>query len=323
MLALVTTGATTSCAASEQTTRVPGLDPWTGRGQECVRPFVGRNSPYGEVLDETNEDDPVLAAVPPEARRTMHAAGLGPLVARALRGAAQPSPPSIDMLITRQDLGMRLISLETQLDAVIFEAECTGELIEAMTFELEDRSDLRELRLALGSLIVGALSATAAGIWDLTGNSSVGPAVLGLSGGVASASLGGAAFLKKPQHMRFVHGRNLLRPVVSGSDDTELFPHFVFRLLTLPAPNGGPSPRDRMLLRWQTLINDAVGSRHRETAQARLYGSGGTYSQDLLALRERLYDTLEQELNAQARDLELLDRFLVRALERTRTNQTD
>jgi hypothetical protein len=192
-----------------------------------------------------------------------------------------------------------------------------------MTFELEDRSDVRELRLALGSLIVGALSATAAGIWDLTGGSSVGPAVLGLSGGVASASLGGAAFLKQPQHMRFVHGRNLLRPVVSGSDDAELFPHFVFRLLTLPAPNGGPSPRDRMLLRWQTLINDAVGSSHRETAEARLYGSGGTYSQDLLALRERLYDTLEQELNAQARDLELLDRFLVRALERTRMNPPD
>jgi len=309
--------ASTGCAAGEHTARGPEPDPWAGRGRECVRPFVGRDSPYSELLRKADEADPVLAAVPPEASRTMRAADLAPLVARALKGAARHARPSIDALVTRQDLGMRLISLETQLAAVIFEAECTGELIEAMTFELEDRSDMRELRLALGSLIVGALSATAAGIWDLTRGDSVGPAVLGLSGGVASAALGGAAFVKRPEHMRYIHGRNLLLPVVHGSDDAELFPRFVFRLLTLPAPDGGPSPRDRLLLRWQTLISDVVDADRRKATEQLLYGVGGTYNQDQLSLRERLYDALESELNAQARDLELLDRFLVRALEHT------
>lgn len=306
-----------ACGSHERGARVSPNDPWAGRGQECVRPFVGRDSPYGEVLTWAGEgDDPVLASVPPEAGRTMQAAGLSTMVARALEGARATTRPSVEMLVTRQDLGMRLISLETQLAAVIFEAECTGELIEAMTFELEDRSDLRELRLALGSLVVGALSATVAGIWDLTRGDSKGPAVLGLSGGVASAALGGAAFVKRSQHMHFAHTRNLLSAVQRGVDESELFPRFVFRLLTLPAPGGGPSPRDRLLLRFGTLIEQTVAADQRTHAEQLLYGAGGTYDQDLLSLRERLYDALESELNAQARDLELLDRFLVRALER-------
>jgi hypothetical protein len=306
-----------ACAARTPIAQSSDHDPWEGRGRECVRPFVGRDSPYGEVLGESSREDLILATVPPEAGRTMRAAGLSPLVARALSAATEHARPSLDMLLTRQDLGMRLISLETQLAAVIFEAECTGELIEAMTFELEDRSDLRELRLALGSLVVGALTATAAGIWDLTGGESNGPAVLGLSGGVSSAALGGAAFVKRSQRMRYMHERNLLAAVLRGVDEGELFPRFVFRLLTLPAAAGRPSPRDRLLIRWKALIDDVVEPARRQAAEALLFGEGGQYSQDLMALRERLYDALESELNAQARDLELLDRFLVRALERS------
>jgi hypothetical protein len=116
--------------------------------------------------------------------------------------------------------------------------------------------------------------------------------------------------------MRFLHTRNLLAPVVQGTDDGELFPRFVFRLLVDPAPDGGASPRERLLVRWGRLIAESVPRDARAAAEALLYGEGGIYTQDLLALRERMYDALESELNAQARDLELLDRFLVRALER-------
>jgi hypothetical protein len=287
---------------------------WQGRGRECVRPFVGRDSPYAELASR-QEDEAILASVPPEASRTMRAARLSTMVARAL--AAEPSAkPTLETVLTRQELGMRLISLETQLAAVIFEAECTGELIEAMTFELEDRSDLRDLRLALASLLVGAASATAAGVWDLMGTQSNGPAVLALSGGVISAGVGGAAFVKRPQALRYHHARNLLRPLYLGRDDDELYPQFVFNLLVLPEPDGGPSPRERLLARFRELVAESVPSGERARAEALLYGAGGVYGQELLALRERLYDALESELNAQARDLELLDRFLVRALER-------
>jgi hypothetical protein len=87
----------------------------------------------------------------------------------------------------------------------------------------------------------------------------------------------------------------------------------VFRLLTLPAP-AGLSPREQLLRSWQELIEEGVPAEQRAEASALLYGQGGLYSQELLALRERMYDALETQLNALARDLELLDRFLVRQL---------
>jgi hypothetical protein len=306
-----------ACAANRPAKEPSEYSSWEGRGRECVRPFVNRASAYSDGVGTAESDVPALASVPPEAGRTVRAARISRMVARALAGAAASEKPTIEHLITRQELGMRLISLETQVAAMIFEAECTGELIEAMTFELEDRSDLRDLRLALGSLVVGAISATVAGIWDLRAGDSKGPAVLGLSGGIGSAALGGAAFIKHPQSMQYIHPRNLLAPVVAGVDTDELYPRFVFSLLVLSAAEGGPSPRERLLVRWRELIEEAVPRSDRKAAEQLLYGDGGVYSQELLALRERMYDTLETELNAQARDLELLDRFLVRALERT------
>lgn len=331
---------TSACrpVATPPTQAVPNR--WQGRGRECVRPFLAHDSPYVPPPPRASHAHPAARApdmdvrapapdfegaalpldgVPPDARRTVRAAELEALVAATLEEAHRSGrSPSVQFLATRQDLGMRLISLETQLSAVIFEAECTGELIEAMTFDLERRAKARELLLAVSSLVVGAAAAAASGIWDLAQSGSLGPAVLGLTGGVTGAALGGAAFVRRTERMRFEHPRNLLTPIVRGDDTDQLYPSFVFRLLTLPSADTGPSPRERLLREWDELIADAVPSQGRAAANVLLYGTGGAYDQDLLALRERLYDALESHLNALARDLELLDRYLVRVLEARR-----
>lgn len=284
-------------------------DPWEGRGLECVRPFVARDSPYAEGADDS--DAALLATVPAEAARTMRAAGLSSMVSRALE--KRGGELDLQKVALRQNLSLRLISLETQLSAMIFEAECTGELIEAMQLELEDRADLHELRMAVSSLVVGAAAATAAGIWQLAQSDSNTPAIFGLGGGVASAGLGAAAFVKKDVKMRYEHEHNLLSAVRVGADDGGMFPRFVFRLMMMPGADGR-SPRDKLLARWQELVEE-LEPEQRSHAEAQLYGAGGTYDLQLMSLRERMYDALESELNAQARDLELLDRFLVRAFE--------
>jgi hypothetical protein len=296
----------------------PGAhDPWEGRGRECVRAFLGKDSPTAE-LSPRELDEAGLAQVPAEARRTAQAAGIEPLLAAAL-SHAKGAEPTLQLLTLKQDLGLRLISLETQLAAMIFEAECTGELIEAMTFELDQIKQSRGIVLAVASLVVGAALATAAGVWDLTGTESKGPAILGLSGGVGGAALGAAAFVPRASSLRYGHTRNLLVPIVRNDDHEQLYPTFVFRLLTLPARGERPSPREQLLVAWRTLIEESVPADQRAQASALLYGEGGVYSQELLALRERMYDALETQLNALARDLELLDRYLVRELALTGT----
>ena len=301
-----------ACAAPKPARTPEERDPWEGRGTECVRAFLGKDSPYGEPVLRSI-DDALLANVPAEARRTARAAGLEPLIASALE-RAHDAEPSVALLSTKQDLGLRLISLETQLAAVIFEAECTGELIEAMAFELDQAQQSRGLVLAVASLVVGAAFATGAGVWDLTGTDSPGPAVLALSGGIGSAALGAAAFAPRASSLRYEHARNLLVPILRNDDSEQLYPAFVFRLLTLPIRSDTPSPREQLLATWQRLIRDNVKPEQQARAEALLYGAGGMYSEELLALRERMFDALETQLNALARDLELLDRFLVREL---------
>lgn len=288
-------------------------DSWSGRGRECVRAFLGRESAYAE-LGEAEQRDPILDTIPIEARRTILAAGLSRLASNVLHEAGTPSALSLTLLAHRQDLNMRLISLETQLSAMVFEAECTGELIEAMIFELADKSDVRSLKFAVGSLVVGAAAATGSGAWDLAGSESKGPAVVALTGGLLSAALGAAAFVPRDERLHFNHAHNLLTPILRAEDPEQLFPLFVFRLLTSPGSNGAPSPRETLLKKWRALIDDHVPQAERAAVEEILYGAGGTYDQNLLSLRERMYDALETELNALARDLELLDRFFVRVI---------
>lgn len=287
---------------------------WQGRGRECVRAFLGKESPYQEPI-ESGVEDPLLSSVPPEARRTAKAAGIERMVADALRVSRSGEAATLERVMVRQDLNMRVVSLETQLSAMIFEAECTGETIETILNELNTRSDRREVMLAVSSLVVGAAAATAAGAWDLANGDSKGPAVTGLAGGVAAAALGAAAFVPRDMHTIYRHRHNLLAPIVRGHDEHQLYPRFVFRMLTLPSADGSPSPRDQLLAAWQQLLEENLPEAQRAGAAALLYGEGGVYDQDTISLRERMYDALETKLNALARDLELLDRFLVRSLE--------
>jgi hypothetical protein len=311
LLALSVLGPACTHSRTQQTGA--GRDRWEGRGRECVRAFVGKDSPYRELPFQPIED-PLLDPVPPEARRTARAAGLEPLIVSALRERlAAGSTATVAFVAAKQDLGLRLISLETQLAAVIFEAECTGELIEAMAFDLDQQTQSRGLVYAISSLVVGSALATAAGIWDLTGDESPGPAVMALAGGVGGAALGAAAFVPREGSLYYQHHHNLLHPIVANEDAAQLYPAFVFRMLTLPAP-AGPSPRDHLLAAWREMIEQDVAAAERRAGEQLLYGDGGRYEQDLLALRERMYDALESQLNALARDLELLDRFLVREL---------
>jgi hypothetical protein len=279
-----------------------------------VRAFLGKASPYKEPL-EADLTSSILESVPPEARRTARAAGIERLVAQALERSKADEPLSLELVMVRQDLNMRVISLETQLSAMIFEAECTGEMVETIQNELRQKEDRREVRLAVSSLVVGAAAATAAGAWDLLQSDSLGPAITGLSGGLAATGLAAAAFVRRPLETTYHHEHNLLTPIVQGRDDRELYPRFVFRMLILESLDGQPSPRDQLLATWQQLIDETLPPERRAAATALLYGDGGAYDQDTIALRERMYDALETKLNALARDLELLDRFLVRSLE--------
>jgi hypothetical protein len=111
-----------------------------------------------------------------------------------------------------------------------------------------------------------------------------------------------------------VHARNRLVPLASGVDPEHLYPSFVFRMLTYPDEVDHRTPREELLSAWQAQLDRTVPPSRRAAARQMLLGEGGEYDDDLLALRAEMFESLESAVQGLARDLELLNRSLVRSL---------
>jgi hypothetical protein len=286
------------------------------RSSTCARITIGRTSPYFVPLADplTNaEDIAYLADFPAEARRTAGAAGLEPLLVALLRERAKGGEPTTRVLAMEIELWTRLATLARQLEAVSYEVGCAGGQIKEVLDDFKHRDQRRQFKLAMGSIIVAAISASAAGAVTLARpDDTRTPAIVGIGGGVATAVLGTLAVLNGESKIILSHDPNLLLPVFTGTDPDHLYPTFVFRMLTFADDRPRGSPRARLLEDWEHDF-DYVGV-DRGTAERLLYGSGGTYTPELAEARLQHLERLGSTLESMARDLELLTRFLVRTL---------
>jgi hypothetical protein len=284
----------------------------------CARATMGRDSPYRMPLAGP-ETDPRLAAelavLPGEARRTALAGGLEPLLARLLderaRSGAELTPQA---LLMEDALLARVVAFHAQVSAAAFEAGCTADMIQKLLAERAHHEQSRQVTIAVGSLVAGAIAGVAAGVWGLTDQESRGPPILAIAGGVASTALGAAALTHQDPAVEFEHPRNRLAPLWLGDDPQHLYPSFVFRMMTLPPSPGARTPRDELIAVWQQHLDDAARDGDRAGIQRTLLGDGGVYDEQLLTLRAEMFESLESAVHGVARDLELLNRSVVRAL---------
>ena len=292
----------------------------------CPRSPGGAGATYREALPGAVTDplrERALSALPPAARRTALAAGLEPLIADTLLARLRAGDqPTVELLALRQQLDAALASLPPQLLAVEFEAECN---IALMSAALEERADDREswsLRFIVASLVVGGAASVVAGAWDLAGTESSGPVIVGLAGAVATTALGVATLTPPAREIVFVHERNILAPLERGADPDHLYPTFVFRMLTLPPVTAATSPRDRLVDQWRAQLEESVPSPRRAVAASLLWGEGGVYNDEVLALRRRLYEELESSVDSFSRDIDLLTATLARELNQPAVGST-
>ncbi|MFV8749160.1 hypothetical protein ACNOYE_01270 [Nannocystaceae bacterium ST9] len=252
-----------------------------------------------------------LDELPVELRRVVRAAGVESLLATLIHAA--PEPASEDPLALELQLVMQLSSLEIQVASLLFETQCHGAQMDAVLRELDRRQRAKDVGLTVASILVGAVAATAGGIWELRTTNVEGPAALLIGGGVASAALGLAAFVPKQHAVVFPHPRNLLTPIVVGEDPERLYPAFVFAMLLAPDAEG-TTIRDEILEDWRRLLA-SVPARRRELAEQLLYGEGGVYDEAMIDLREQMFDVLESHIHGIDQELELLYRFSARVVE--------
>lgn len=302
----------TACAPTISRTSPPRsvrnsleIDP--AETSHCLRLASGFDD---DVRPSGPEPEPAASSrIPASILRTARAAGIE-RVLETLVGDATPGERTVEK---RLELFTRLSSLEIQLGALLFETDCVGDQLEAALDRLDERQRKQEIGLAAASIIVGAGAAIGGGVYEIRGGAAVGVPVIGIVGGVAAAGLGMGAFAPTRVPVGYRHPRNLLRPIVDGTDPDRLYPRFVFEMLTTPSAAGGPTPRDLLLADWQRVLDD-VPPKHRSLAEQVLYGDGGVYDGELVDVRERMLDALESHLHSIERDLELLYRFADRVI---------
>ncbi|MBX7081103.1 MAG: hypothetical protein K1X88_18020 [Nannocystaceae bacterium] len=276
---------------------------------DCMRPtrrFTSDELPPPDAIDDAQAAE--LASVPPPVRRTIRALALEQRLASLLRAHRDdPSGRSVDLVAARLQVVMRISSVEIELDSLLFEADCTGDQMEAALRELDRLERRQVLALTIASIAVGAATGIAAGVLDARGNAP-GAAIggIGIGGGLATAGLGIGALMPRRGRVSFPHARNLFVPIADGDDPQQLYPPAVFRLLAAPRDADAPTPREELLAQWNEIIDEAIPERDRPLAREVLFGTGGLYDARLLDVRERMYDVLESQLNALDRDIEQL-----------------
>ncbi len=291
----------------------------------CMHGVPGPNSPYREPLPGAEEDPARRAyveALDPTVRRTAVAAGLEPLLAHVLEVRARGADPHDPALLSMHlELAQRIASLETQLTAIEFECDCVRNLLYVELGEYEESETDRQLAYTIVSLVVGAATSLTAAVWDLANSSTTtpvaeeAPLVIGIGGALAGTGLGAAVLVRQPREVTYVHEHNLLEPVLDGQDPDLLYPTFVFRMLTMPSVGGGPSPRDRLVATWEDELGEAVSRDRRPLASEIVFRDGGVYDPSLLSAHQSMLQELGAELDAMARDIDLLARAVALALE--------
>jgi hypothetical protein len=287
------------------------------RSPRCARETMDRLSPYrmplaGAVMN--SDEAAYLADFPAGARRAARAAGLEPLLVTLLREHDAAGPrPSPRLMALELELSVRMTAFVTQVAAVAFEVKCTADEVRDVLVDLEEREHRGQFRLAIGSLLAGAVTASAAAALTIAREDDTRtPAIISLGGGVVTAALGVLSLERENPRVELAHDPNLLRPVFDGHDEDHLFPSFVFRMLM--DPDDGPlgSPRARLLEAWKADLDEV--HMERAAAERLLYGTGGVYTARLVEARTKQLERLQETLRSIARDLELLNRYLVRSL---------
>ncbi|AMR27418.1 hypothetical protein A0257_10125 [Hymenobacter psoromatis] len=239
----------------------------------------------------------LLARYPRRTLLTANALGLLPGLRQllALQAAARQQPgPAAALAVAeqRQRLLAQVVLAGTTIGSVAAELDCEGERADQLSTYLAKLDSRRVQRYNTFSLLAGAGSGIGATVASAQG----GQYGFAIGGGVLTAVLGLLA-LKPPKYTAdFQHPRNLLTAVWTEQADSARWPPSLWYLLTNPAFSnyGRASIAHNTRLRWQHYGPLAhPDSKASQQLAALLFGSGGQYSGDQLAVRADLLNELQ------------------------------
>lgn len=245
----------------------------------------------------------------PKSIRTAEAIGALPELARLheLAGAGDDERILLHRLAARQKVLERISLASLEVSAVLAELDCEGERTDQLRDRLQHREDSRLRRLALGGIVVGAVTALAGGALSLAGHGRAADIAQILGGGAESGI--GLSTLSEPAPASLAHPRNPLAAVWSGDISGGALPPSVWNHLGQPVGDvpDGPTHRQVLVLQWRSAgLLDASGADGATRRLALLTGQGGDYTLADLHLRDAMLDLLEARVALFHQDLAAL-----------------
>jgi len=200
----------------------------------------------------------------------------------------------------RQGIQSRLILATTEISSLAAELDCEGERADQLAYYL-DQQDVRRIRsLTILSIVAGAVTTVATALIS----SETPNKVVGIGGGVLSATLGGLAAFSSDKRVTLVHQRNLLTDVWNQSTVSTVYPAFIWYVLNEKAfsNSGAFSIIYNIRLRW----NNYVLGDSKTKMQTLYFGAGGEYNSDELHARANMLNQLQSSVRSINQDLQSL-----------------
>jgi hypothetical protein len=276
----------------------------------CDPPLPYRyNSTFAPQADlEAALTPGLLARYPRRNLLTANAVGILPQLREllTLQEAArrQPGPATeLAVLRQRQAIAGQVALVSSTVASLAAELDCEGERADQVAGYLKNLDDRRTQRLNVLSIGVGAAS----GIGTTVIESQGGQYAFGIGGGLLAAGLGLLTLRQQGHTAEFDHSRNLLADVWAEKLTSDLFPPSVWYLLTNPAfSNGGrTSIAHNTRQRWQHYgqLAKPESNKGKELASL-LFGPGGQYSADELAVRANMLNELQSAVRLLNQELQ-------------------
>ncbi len=210
----------------------------------------------------------------------------------------------LDLLELSQKIHERINFASLEISAVASEIDCEEERVDQLASYLKDLEDKTESRLTVTAIVIGAAGAVSAGVLLLSANTGNAPDILGLSTGVAEATLGLLALTNK-HSVKLYHTRNFLKDMWEGKAISDLFPSSVWYYLNYADPKTSKtSLRDQVLDRWTNFRQTDARRENKGNRTTDIYfGDGGRYTSEQLKNRANMYDQLESVIKLMKQDL--------------------
>lgn len=300
-------------------TEAPGRTPDKSVSKSCARTEVEANrQDYREDAQQAlppGHLDQSSGRLSARSQTTAAIIGADGIVARLLelesRTVERDLATRVDLLMLRQALSDRVLLAMLDLSRLRSESDCERERGDVLRGNLQQVADRRQRAWTIAGVVFGAMTSIVSGGLGLAGLDT-GANATNVAGGLISAYSGMAA-ISDDGRIAMQTGRNLLRDLYLGPEQSDIFPPSTWRYLNRPLRTVGAEAtvREDLIRQWyRSGVLGEPGSEAEQRRLALLTGEGGAYEVGDFAARNQMLDLFNTTLSSMNDDIEFMLREL-------------